>query len=71
MKNLSLSDFKFNRIGSGSYLVTFTSRKTCKEFTSSTNNISLIDSTKNSDQPKLVDLIRLKWVAKSSSKTFK
>jgi hypothetical protein len=65
MKNtISLNDFTFKFAGYGHYEVTYTSPKTRKEFTTVTNNMPLIDATKNSDSPKIKDLNELKKLCK-------
>ena len=65
MKNsISISDFYFSPSGYGHYEVTYTSPVTFKEFTAITNNMPLIDCTKNSDSPKIKDLEQLKRVCK-------
>jgi hypothetical protein len=70
MKNtnnsISLSDFSFMPSGYGHYQVTFRSRKTNKSWTTVTNNMPLIDATKNADEPKIKDLISLKEMCKNS-----
>lgn len=66
MKNsISISDFRFSFSGHGHYTVTYTSPVTRKEWTSTTNNMPLIDDTKNSDSPKIKDLNRLKNACKN------
>ena len=60
--NISNFTFKFN--GYGHYIVTVTSAKTGKEFTATTSDMPLIDSTKNSDNPKQKDLLKLKNICK-------
>ena len=62
---ISLSDFSFKRIGYGHYEVIYTSPVTGKQFTTVTNDMSLIDATKNADEPKKVDLNRLKLICKN------
>jgi hypothetical protein len=57
-------DFKFS--GYGHYKVIFTSPKTGKQWTKTTDNMQLIDATKNSDNPKIKDLNNLKSFCKSS-----
>lgn len=65
MKNkINLSDFIFKFAGYGHYQVTYTSPVTRKEFTVTTNNMPLIDLTKNSDDPKIKDLEQLKRLCK-------
>lgn len=57
-------DFKFS--GWGHYKVTYTSPKTGKQWTRTTDNMQLIDCTKNEDYPKIKDLNRLKAVCKNN-----
>lgn len=61
---ISLSDFTFRPSGYGHYKVTYTSPKTGKEYTTTTDNMPLIDATKNSDSPTIKDLNSLKAVCK-------
>ena len=66
MKNsISRSDFSFQFAGYGHYKVTYTSPKTGKTWTRTTNDMPLIDVTKNSDEPRKVDLERLKRACKA------
>ncbi len=68
MKNkISISNFNFNRSGYGHYTVTYISPITGKEWTKTTNNMPLIDATKNSEAPKIKDLNRLKSLCKSKN----
>lgn len=62
---IQLSDFKFKFTGYGHYQVTYTSPKTGKDHTIITTDMQLIDKTKNADDPKQVDLNRLKKMCKS------
>ena len=57
---INLSDFRFEFNGHGHYRVSYTSPKTGKVFTCVTSDMPLIDSTKNSDNPKQKDLNILK-----------
>lgn len=67
MKNkISISDFRFQFTGYGHYKVTYTSPKTGKQWTTKTNNMPLIDETKNAEQPRIKDLIRLKNICKNN-----
>ena len=67
MKNrIKLSDFSFLYAGYGHYKVTYTSETTGKKWTATTNNMPLIDATKNSDEPKKYDLEHLKTICKSN-----
>jgi hypothetical protein len=62
--NISISDFTFRFAGYGHYKVTYTSPVTYKQWTVTTNNMPLVDATKNTPEPKKVDLIRLKRLCK-------
>lgn len=66
MKKISITDFRFEFIGYGHYKVTYTSPVTGKEWTATTNDMPLIDDTKNSDDPKRKDLELLKRMCKSN-----
>jgi hypothetical protein len=67
MKNsIKLSDFSFQPSGYGHYKVTYTSPVTGKSWTATTNNMPLIDATKNADVVKKIDLERLKRVCKNN-----
>ena len=61
---ISIYDFSFKFSGYGHYEVTYTSPSTKKTWSTVTNNMPLIDATKNSDSPKKSDLIRLKNACK-------
>lgn len=63
-KRISLSDFTFVFSGYGHYKVTYTSPITGKSWETVTNNMPLIDETKNADYPKINDLNRLKKICK-------
>lgn len=66
MKNcIQLSDFTFQFSGYGHYKVTYTSPKTNKQWTKTTSDMPLIDATKNADNPKKVDLNKLKNICKN------
>lgn len=60
-----LSDFRFVFAGYGHYKVTYTSPKTGKTHTAITSDMTLIDATKNADEPKQSDLNHLKRIVKS------
>ena len=64
MKKIKISDFSFQFSGYGHYKVTYTSPATGKMWTRTTNNMPLIDATKNAENPKKVDLINLKNICK-------
>ena len=59
-----LSDFSFMLSGCGHYNVTYTSPVTGKKWSRTTNNMPLIDNTKNSDNPKQNELECLKRMCK-------
>lgn len=60
----TISDFQFRIAGYGHYKVTYTSPVTWKQWTAITNDMELIDATKNADEPKRQDLETLKRVCK-------
>jgi len=62
---MKITDFKFKFNGYGHYDVTYTSPKTKKQYHTITNNMPLIDATKNSESPKLRDLNELKYICKN------
>ena len=63
---ISLSDFRFKPSGYGHYTVTYTSPVTGKSWTATTNNMPLIDLTKNADEPKRKDLEMLRKLVKNA-----
>ena len=61
----TLQNFDFRPAGHGHYKVTYTSPKTGKQWSTVTDNMPLIDSTKNADErPKQADLNSLKRICK-------
>ena len=60
----SLSDFRFELAGYGHYKVTYTSPTTGKQWSRIIDNMSMIDDTKNAENPKQKDLDRLKQIIK-------
>ena len=60
-----INNFKFRTDGYGFYLVTYTSPKTNKQWSIITNNMPLIDATKNAENPKIKDLNELKKLCKN------
>lgn len=69
-KRITLNDFSFEFSGYGHYKVTYTSPVTLKKWTATTNNMQVIDNTKNADDtPKLCDLNTLKNICKSNPLT--
>ena len=63
-KQLSISNFTFEFAGYGHYKGTFYSTLTNKSWTATTNNMPLIDATKNAENPKIKDLNDLKRLCK-------
>ena len=59
-----ITDFTFMPSGYGHYKVTYTSPTTGKQWTKITNDMPLIDATKNADEPKQKDLNELKRLLK-------
>lgn len=51
-----LSDFTFRICGYGQYKVTYISPATGKEWSARVTDMTVIDSTKNADEPKLKSL---------------
>ena len=67
MRSIELSDFTFLPSGHGHYKVTYTSRITGRCWQAVTDNMPLIDVTKNSDRypgPLVSDLETLKGICK-------
>ena len=66
MRNdIDIYDFMFIFSGYGHYEVTYTSRITGKKWTTRTNNMPLIDATKNEAYPKTKDLEALRRLCKN------
>lgn len=62
---ISISDFTFEFKGYGHYKVTYTSPATKKQWSSTINDMTIIDATKNADDPKRKDLEELKRKCKA------
>ena len=58
------SDFQFLHSGHGHYKIIYTSPASSKTWTKVTDNMPLIDATKNEDAPKRKDLEFLKFICK-------
>ena len=65
-RSIEIYDFKFEFAGHGHYRVTYTSPATGKSWSTVTNNMPLIDDTKNEENPKKKDLEMLKWICKNT-----
>lgn len=61
----SIYDFDFRISGYGQYRVTYTSPVTGKQWSTVINDMTLIDATRNADEPKRKDLEALKWLCKN------
>lgn len=61
-----LSDFNFQLSGYGHYRVTYTSPATGKQWSTVISDMTLIDVTKNADEPKRKDLEALKRLCKNN-----
>ena len=64
-KKVSIRDFRFEFAGYGHYKVTYTSPTTYKQWTALVNEMTLIDTTKNAEEPKRKDLEMLKRMCKT------
>ncbi len=64
MSAISIYDFHFEFAGYGHYKVTYTSPKTGKQWCRTVSDMTLIDDTKNADNPKKKDLECLKRYVK-------
>lgn len=62
----SISNFEFRPCGYGHYEVTYLSPKTSKEWKRTISDMTIIDATKNADEPKQKDLKQLKRIVKSN-----
>jgi hypothetical protein len=66
MRNkVSILDFNFKKVGSGVYLVRYTSPNTGAYWGRRIENMSIIDITKNSDNPMRKDLEKLRRLIKT------
>ena len=59
-----LTDFKFIQLGPGVYTVTYTSPKTGRIWAKKITDMTIIDRTKNADEPKKRDIEELKRIIK-------
>lgn len=62
---IQLSDFNFLPSGYGHYKVAYTSPATGKQWITTVSDMTIIDATKNADEPKRKDLEALKWICKN------
>jgi hypothetical protein len=64
-QNTTKADFQFLHSGHGHYKVIYTSPATSKKWAKVTNDMPLIDATKNEDVPKRKNLEYLKFIRKN------
>jgi len=64
MSKINITDFGFRFVGYGTYSVVYQSPKTSKCWSIRTTNMSLIDLTKNADNPTQKMLTLLKTICK-------
>jgi len=62
---MKITDFTFRFAGYGHYKITYTSPVTGKSWSRTTNDMPLVDCTKNAESPKQVDLMRLRRLCKA------
>lgn len=62
--NISKKDFTFKLVGHGHYRVTYKSPKTSKMWSATINDMTIIDLTKNEENPKKKHLNQLKKLCK-------
>ena len=65
IQKTTISDFQFIFSGHGHYRVIYTSPVTGKKWIKVTNDMPLIDLTKNEENPKRKDLETLKFICKN------
>lgn len=63
---IQLTDFNFQFSGYGHYRVSYTSPATGKQWSTVISDMTLIDVTKNADEPKRKDLEALKRLCKNN-----
>ena len=61
---MDIRDFTFEFKGAGHYKVTYTSPKTGKQWSKTITDMTIIDVTKNCENPKKKDLNHLKFMVK-------
>lgn len=66
-KKTTIYDFDFEFAGYGHYRVTYTSPATGKKWSTVTDDMLMIDATKNAEEPKRKDLERLKKICKDET----
>ena len=62
---IKLSDFSFRPAGYGCYLVSYCSPATGRVWQARVTDMTLIDRTKNAEDPRRCDLEMLKWFCKN------
>lgn len=66
-KAIDISDFTFSPREYGHYFISYTTPITRKVYSTVTNNMLLIDETKNNENPTQKNLLRLKSVCKNKN----
>jgi hypothetical protein len=64
--SIEKSDFRFLLRGAGCYKVTYSSEKTGRKWSAEINDMTLIDATKNEEEPKKSELKKLKRFVKNN-----
>ena len=64
-RKTSINDFRFELVGYGLYRVIYISPATGGKWSTMINDMTLIDATKNADNPKRKDLENLKRLYKN------
>ena len=64
-KETQISDFRFELVAYGRYRVIYQSPVTGAKWIGYVADMSMIDATKNADNPKQKDLDMLKWLCKN------
>ena len=64
-QKITINDFNFEKSSYGRYIVTYTSPKTGKSYVGLVTDMTIIDATKNADEPKRKDLEQLKKICKN------
>lgn len=70
-QKISIYDFQFVKTGYGRYSVAYQSPVTLKIWVNETDDMCIIDATKNEDKPKVKDLEQLKRLCKEGRLTTK
>lgn len=66
-QTISKNDFIFHKTRMGHYRIVYASPVTGKTWTNTLTDMTIIDKTKNVDNPKRKDLEMLKWLIKNTN----